>query len=46
MPQVLRPNEGAQESSGGEVMNAVKDFLGFTLFVACIYIVLVVGGAS
>jgi hypothetical protein len=46
MPQVLRPSEGAQESSGGEVMNAVKDFLGYAIFVACIYIVLVVGGAS
>jgi len=27
-------------------MNAVKDFLGYVIFVACIYIVLVVGGAS
>jgi len=27
-------------------MNAVKDFLGYLIFVACIYIVLVVGGAS
>jgi len=27
-------------------MNTVKDFLGFVIFVACIYVVLVVGGAS
>jgi len=28
------------------MITAVKDFLGFVIFVACIYVVLVVGGAS
>ncbi len=46
MPQVLRPSEGAQESFGGEVMNAVKDFVGFVMFIGCIIVVLIVGGAS
>jgi hypothetical protein len=43
---VLRPGEGTTESFGGEVMNAVKEFLAYAIFVACVYIVLVVGGAS
>jgi hypothetical protein len=43
---VLCPSEGAQESSGGEVMNAAKDFLGFVMFIGCIIVVLIVGGAA
>jgi hypothetical protein len=43
---VLRPSEGAQESFGGEVMKAaIIDGIGYGLFIACIYIVLVIGGA-
>jgi hypothetical protein len=43
---VLRPDEGASESAGGQVMRAVQEFLAYVIFAACIYVVLVVGGAS